>query len=742
MTTSSPLFFLIIALVLVIPTHGLWSLTTPPVTPLSTASNVYISHSNVEPGTIYLMGVNVESQTGTNNLQIFKSTQNGHMQLIRLISLPGSGDISSNLLLDIRFFHDPNTDRFLFTSSKTTSIAGQTSTTTVVFQMYTRDQVSLWNQTQSYFSTSANKDQSNLALGYKFIPSAVDFLNDGTILVGGSSNGQLTITAVLLNGTTGSLIATAATNFFSESTQDTKTFATQLVTPDQKFVYYVQSNPKGTITGTINNVPVGPSLFKMSIDQLRAHGKGTFVSRTLQAPFLWESHHPFVDSLMYTLTACFDNSFQHVILSSYFFGSITRDTYLVLQKVKLDTAHTNATTVQTVVARSMYGATIEPLDNGNFAIGGDNLADGYGIRIVDQNLQAVDQQYYKIANVHNHVWDGMVIRDTVTGNQVFFVTGINPQYTDDTAYYRSSFFLTRAYDTCHPGQFQPAYSLDSPPTITDCALCPSGMYSNTTGAYQCTSCPLGLSNAVRGSTNCTLSFSILHSVHPTNGPITGGTVLNIYGGNLDNNTTPTMVVNGDNGGGTRSKKLTNCTMRTSTWIICTTPAVPYPIATPISLVNQHYPSNYAPPLFNYVNISLLHLDVASGPITGDTNVVVYSNDMYQFLNSSMMKCRFNHSKIDTQVRYDTAPVIISPSQIKCKTPRFSATGDYVVSVTFNGQQYVEMEDPTDRNVMFSVYDIKFDHIFPIAGPKLGSRVTIFGTGFHVSEGMREFLWTC
>eukprot|EP00003_Mantamonas_plastica_P010728 TRINITY_DN2019_c1_g2_i6.p1 TRINITY_DN2019_c1_g2~~TRINITY_DN2019_c1_g2_i6.p1 ORF type:complete len:642 (+),score=115.78 TRINITY_DN2019_c1_g2_i6:2840-4765(+) len=191
-----------------------------------------------------------------------------------------------------------------------------------------------------------------------------------------------------------------------------------------------------------------------------------------------------------------------------------------------------------------------------------------------------------------------------------------------------------------------------------------------------------------------------------------------------------MVVNGDNGGGTRSKKLTNCTMRTSTWIICTTPAVPYPIATPISLVNQHYPSNYAPPLFNYVNISLLHLDVASGPITGDTNVVVYSNDMYQFLNSSMMKCRFNHSKIDTQVRYDTAPVIISPSQIKCKTPRFSATGDYVVSVTFNGQQYVEMEDPTDRNVMFSVYDIKFDHIFPIAGPKLGSRVTIFGTGFH------------
>jgi hypothetical protein len=164
------------------------------------------------------------------------------------------------------------------------------------------------------------------------------------------------------------------------------------------------------------------------------------------------------------------------------------------------------------------------------------------------------------------------------------------------------------------------------------------------------------------------NVSIL-SLDPAQGPLSGGTVVSVYGtGFIDSSMLACSV-------GSVSSDVV--AYKNSTLLTCETPQFndtgPFPLE--ISTNNKDFSSSginftyYDDPTVSSVSPTL-------GPMQGGTVVDVVGSS---FLDIPTMQCRFNRTVVDA--------TFVSSTLVRCTTPTLNSSGTFLVSTTTNGRHW-------------------------------------------------------
>ena len=214
---------------------------------------------------------------------------------------------------------------------------------------------------------------------------------------------------------------------------------------------------------------------------------------------------------------------------------------------------------------------------------------------------------------------------------------------------------------------------------------------------------------------------VAHGVHPRSGPVSGGTLVEVRGANIE---VPDVRGLFCQFGGAEPVAATHASREL---VRCIVPASQSAAAgvVPVRLLNNDavYTSMVA---FTYRTLAVVdRIHPVAGVLGGGTLVTVYGTG---FTESVASHCKFAGAAVPAR--------LISPGQLECASPRPSAAGYVALEVTMNEQDY-----SIDGTLFEFQPAVAVLAVEPSRGPvDGGSFVNVTGTGFSHRAALLGYLW--
>ena len=200
---------------------------------------------------------------------------------------------------------------------------------------------------------------------------------------------------------------------------------------------------------------------------------------------------------------------------------------------------------------------------------------------------------------------------------------------------------------------------------------------------------------------------VVDRISPTLGPSRGGTVVRVIGSNFVD--TPQLACKFGISDSSRVPAL----FISSEIITCTSPENAYSsresldsssiLPVFVTIDGQLWISSQAPVAFQYhQDFTFLGMSPKSGPSTGGTILLIRG---IKFVTFSVPSCRF--SSEDTSIIVKGS--LLNDTALLCPSPALQAERDYVVSVSFNSEDFLSDDD---RLVFKTYYPVRLSRVSP------------------------------